>query len=454
MNTPGERASRFPKAARIARARVRSALRLAHTMLSVFGVLTLIGAGLITLILSLFQLNSVVLFAGSVVALTIFWVRIVPLGKLYKSDLFLMYQEEGLWDLSEQTLYEQGGPAIEAILEGRNITDENSDIDLLVPQLVVLFIRKGKLREAISISEYQIRRSKADASDDYDVLACMYVEVGKFDLGLQKLLGTLDRLRLEQREGGPAGVSVHLGILHTYACLRDLPKAESWLASYRKTVDICHKTTTTTTDELVKAHASRIEVDESFYHLFAARVHLLKNEQVEAAQSLDKAITMMKAPELQAKLTLLYPELLIAKIELEIKRQDYVAAERIACEVLDYYARKTVYLGVDLAVTTQLLAYSRLKQGRIIPLEDLSAPLERIKSILDPIHPKIATALTYLAEGLIAREQQSQAIECLERALNIRRQLFKEGDAEILALENMLVELCPPDLSMSLSGNC
>ncbi|MBX9696080.1 MAG: hypothetical protein K2Z81_27075 [Cyanobacteria bacterium] len=423
-----------------AKAKVDAAVGTAKLLAIIFGTIGIIVAIVFTLILSLiFGLNPPIAFLGSFVGCVIICLFVLPVKVLWRSKLAQICQGEGLWEEADQLVLADAGSSLDDILQGRVPREDNPNLPLALSQAQLIFIRKGETRKSLIISEYLSRNAPTDdGSYHSNTLSAIYVEVGRYQPGLAMLNDNLHSLETSGRKNSPAYTSALLSKAHAYVSLHRVDEAQKVLQELLESIEALNKEEIQDLgDRLVKSEVNRYEIDMAFYYNYLGKLKVVRNES-DGEQVLRKSLEIMSNEHHQKLISLLYAEILLSLADLKVEQGDYKQGEELAGATLAYYENKTRYKGPDYHRARATRAYARLKQGYTDISGDMNACLDKLESDYEPVHPHIATVLTWIAESLISTNDYGPARSALERALSIRKELFSATDPEITEIEELL----------------
>jgi tetratricopeptide (TPR) repeat protein len=328
---------------RLARARLTATKKTIRLLVFVRGSFVLISAILMTAVLgSLHQLNLPLVFAGSLVGVAIFTVLITPVKSIWLSNFGLACQTEQLWDDAENVAMDEAEVQINQILEGGYPQTPFPGLRLKVAQMQVMLIRKGDLKGAARLAEYLYRESREE-SKEYKAngLACIYLELGKYERGFELLETALTQIESNERSNSPGHVIALLGLAKGNIELERIAEAEKYLERLKTVTQACHaQKGTNTTDEYVKMAAANPSIEMAFYWYHLSRLRELQGSD-EAESALSGAIEIMKDPALRKMLVLFYPELMLASATLALGKNDFVKAETKAREAMEIFENDT-----------------------------------------------------------------------------------------------------------------
>lgn len=429
---------------RLARAKLTATTKTIRLLIFVRGTFVLVAATVLTLVLSsLHPLNLPLTFAGSLVGIAIFTLATTPIKSIWLSKFSSACQTEQLWDDARDIAMDNAEEAINDILEGRYPRNPFPGLRLKVSQMQLVLIRKGDLKQAARLAEYLHRDSKPDNKDyKTNSLGCILLKVGKYDRGFELLESALTNIESNNRTNSPAHVTSLLGLSQGCIDLERFDKAERYLERLKDATKACHSQKgTNTTDNYVKMSVANPGIEMAFYWYNLSRLRELQGSD-EAEATLQKAIDIMKDPDLRKVVVLFYPELILTKATFALSKNDYLKAETLAKEALELYLSDTPNQGCDLTRAKSTIAYAQLKQGRSeSAVTDLTECLERFQDLLYEPHPLIATCLIQLGEAYAQAGQTEKARECFKRALETRTKLLPEASPRIRQAEELIAQL-------------
>lgn len=423
--------------------KTRAVLRTAIVAVLTLGKAYLILAIVVTALASiLFHLNALVAFIGALIGCAILCVSFTQLRSLCKSEFAVICQEEHLWELADRQVFEEAGVCLQDILEDRQPKDVRPDSDMWLSQAQLIFIRKGQLQKALKIAEYLSKDTNSnDNSAEYstNALACLYVEIGRYEDGIGIFHTNLSRLESDNRSGSPAYVTTLVGLIQASIDKQQTSDAERFLKRLKQTIESTNKEERSDDlDQAVKRTSGKDEVDMAFYWLLSGRLKTQTGDS-DAESALIAAKAIMANEQYQKTYTLLYPEILLALASLALKQKNFEKAEELAKQSLEFYEKRTRYTGAKYLIAKATLVYSRLNQGtKENATRELETILQGLRSELAETHPDIATCLAQLAASHLSDGNRKAGRAALEEALLISTKLFPQDACEIHELRNLL----------------
>lgn len=430
---------------KLARAKSKATAKTVKLLIFVQGTFALILAGILTLILATtLHLNAPLVFVGSLVGLFVVSASRSPVKSIWESELAMACQEEGLWSEASKLASSGFEDAIKEILDGKFPAHTGPELGLKVSQLQIISIRKGDTKTAAKFAEFLYRDSADDENRIYQVgaLGCINVELGNYERGFQLLEESLDELAAKGRSDAPACVTSLLGLIQGAIDLERFAEAEKYLARLKKTIELSHSTAGgNATDRWVKQEASNKSIENAFYVYYSAKLKHAKDDPA-AELELREAFEIVKDPGVRARVTLLYPEMLVYHAQVMLKKNDFEKAEKLADQAVAYYETKTQNRGNDYIKAKRIQAFARFKNGADT-LDELTGYEKDLKEHLFEPHPIFATGHVQIAEALAKQGQLDKAREHLQEALKIRQRLFRENSPGIREVEKLLAALPP-----------
>jgi hypothetical protein len=405
--------------------------------------LWLITATVTTVVLAgLFHLNAPVAFLGSFVGSIILCLVPVPLKTIWRSNLAMLLQQHGQWELADDMGFGDISAHLQDILEGRTPKVPPSELEIGLAQAQLTFIRRGEQRKALKVAQYLYNNQSGDSNDIYDAstLGSILIGVGRYQEGIALLKANCKSLDSEDRVYSPSKVTNLLTLIHTSLELRKFDDAQDYISELKETIDCSpSQQSTDQVDQLVRTLAVKSDIDRAFYFMYLGRFIQETGSVGDAELALQAARDIMTNEDLQKQISLLYPEILLALGYLELSRQDCPQAERWASEALDYYNSQTRFKGSEYHNARALLVYAQWKQGRgeraISELEDVR---QQLQSELEENHPFIAACLVQLGDCYIAEGKTDAAIDALNKALQIRQAIFSPDDVQIAEVAELI----------------
>ncbi|MCC7527307.1 MAG: tetratricopeptide repeat protein, partial [Candidatus Melainabacteria bacterium] len=336
--------------------------------------------------------------------------------------------------------------------DGKYPKEGGPELGLKVGQLQIIAIRKGDTKTAAKYAEFLYRES-ADNQEDriYQVgaLGCINIELGNYERGFQLLEGSLDELEAKGRADAPACVTSLLGLLQGTVDLERFSEADKHLSRLKKTIELSHSSVgNNSTDRWVKQEASNKSIENAFYVYYSAKLKHAKDDPA-AELELMEAFEIVKDPGVRARVTLLYPEMLVYHVQVMLQKNKFEKAEKLADQAVVYYEKKTQNRGNDYIRAKRIQAFARFKNGADT-LDELTGYQEALKEHLFEPHPIIATGHVQIAEVLAKQGHFEKAREHLQEALKIRQRLFPENSPGICEAEKLLASLPAVGAAVSL----
>ncbi|HEY9718695.1 MAG TPA: tetratricopeptide repeat protein [Trichormus sp.] len=418
--------------------------RLARLFITVNGTISLIVAGVFTLILTpIFHLNAPLAFAGSFLGLILFQLLMPDMRKLWRSSMVDVCQKEHHWDVADQLILEDTGVVLQQILDGKPCpTFDKGKHELPLSQARLIYIRKGESASVIKLSEFLCEKRAGNPYESV-TLGCVYMDYGRHDDGFRILNQTRVQLETAGRENSPPYLSVHLGLTAGYISLHKIKEAQATLDKLEEIVNVlAGGNQKDRLDQLVVKHDEiKHEMHRAQYLKLSGKIKELTGDP-EASIALTAARDIMKNKELQKTLTLLYPGIVNDMADLAIRQKQFDKAAQFAKECDDYYENETRYRGRDYHNNQSMLAYARFKQGKIGNHSDeLNQCLTGLRDNCAAVHPYIANCLSSLGEAYLSENKPSDARPAFEAALAICQKLFPADDPQIKEIEAKLTSM-------------
>lgn len=365
----------------------------------------------------------------------------LPLRKMWRANLAGIYQNESLWQLADDLIFEDCGQTLPDVLEGKKPKEIEQTTKLALVQAQLVYIRNGDCQNALKIAEYvqELNKAESDAISYEDVTAAsLLVAVGKYDDAIFDLKATLRYLDNENRSNSPATATTLILLGHAYSEIHKFDEAETYFNRVKDLIDQPDKDLSTNhMDRVVRAMEVKDEALKAIYFTYLGRF-LVEKRDVKAELPLKAARDIMGDESLQKTNQLLLPEIFYGLSLLELLRHDYSKAEEYASQSLQGYETKTRYFGTEYLKTKAAHAFAKFKQTANPDLAtDIEESLDKLQKQVEPNHPAIATCLVQVSECYKAAGAMNKARDALIKAGDIRRQLFSKDDPLVVEIERL-----------------